>query len=62
MNKKLAAGSGVGLIVGAIIGVIVDTMLGANGMTIVLGATFGISLGAGVAAFATNKKDSDHAG
>ncbi|WP_308365946.1 MULTISPECIES: hypothetical protein [unclassified Microbulbifer] len=59
MNKKLAAGSGTGLVVGALIGIVVDPMLGANGMAIVLGATFGIPLGAGVA-FATNKNGNDH--
>jgi F0F1-type ATP synthase assembly protein I len=59
MNKRLAAGSGVGLIVGALIGIVLDPMLGANGVALVLGAALGIPLGAGVA-LATNKNDHDH--
>ena len=45
MNKRLAAGSSVGLVVGAILGIIVDPMLAANGIALVLGAALGISLG-----------------
>jgi len=49
MNTKMAKGSGIGLLVGAILGVIIDPVLGANGVAMVLGATFGIVLGAGIA-------------
>jgi hypothetical protein len=59
MNNRLAAGSGIGLVVGALIGVVVDPMLGANGVAIVLGAAFGIPPGAGVA-FATSKSEHDN--
>jgi F0F1-type ATP synthase assembly protein I len=50
MNKRLAAGSGVGLVVGAAIGIIFDPMLAANGTALIFGAALGIVFGAGIAA------------
>ena len=58
MNTRLASGTGVGLVVGALFGIIFDPMLGANGVAIVLGATFGIVAGAGVVA-ATGRRSKD---
>lgn len=49
MNSRLAAGSGVGLIVGTLIGVIVDAMFSTEGMALIAGGALGISLGAGFA-------------
>ena len=60
MNKRLAAGSGVGVVVGAAVGIIVDPMLAANGMALVFGAALGITFGAGIAAaLGQNSKDAD---
>ncbi len=60
MNKRLAAGSGVGLVVGAAIGIILDPMLGANDMALIFGAGLGIVFGAGItAAIGQNSKDAD---
>jgi hypothetical protein len=50
MNNKLARGSGVGLVVGAMLGILADPLLGSSGITLVLGAAFGIVFGSGVAA------------
>lgn len=60
MNKRLAAGSGVGLVVGAAIGIILDPMLAANGTALVFGAALGIVFGAGIsAALGQSSKDAD---
>lgn len=56
MNKRLAAGSGIGLVVGAVLGIVVDPLFGAKGVAMILGAALGISLGAGIA-LSTSKKD-----
>jgi hypothetical protein len=49
MDTRLAAGSGVGLVVDTLIGLIVDAMFAHDGMAMVIGGATGISLGAGVA-------------
>jgi hypothetical protein len=60
MNKRLAAGSGVGLVVGTAIGNILDPMLAANGMALIVGAALGIVFGAGIAAaVGQNSKNAD---
>ena len=38
MNTRLAAGSGIGLVAGAAVGVMIDAMSGAHGTAMIVGA------------------------
>jgi hypothetical protein len=53
MNKKLANGSGIGLVVGMMVGIVIDLFVpmlgGLPGIAMVLCGAFGIVFGAGVA-------------
>jgi F0F1-type ATP synthase assembly protein I len=49
MNTRLAAASGVGLVVGTLVGILIDARFGTRGVGLVLGGAIGVSLGAAVA-------------
>jgi F0F1-type ATP synthase assembly protein I len=58
MDKKLAISSTIGLIVGALLGFLVNVAMSADGLPLVIGVTLGLLIGAGAALILGERKRS----